>query len=581
MESSCQEDQGKLEPQNSTRENTPENDSDADLIFVGVEHVNEDADLIFVGVTSHSRPVVSTILNRVTPGSCSRRKKYRHLSQYPAHSNLQPTRQMTPTAKVVPISPASSSESRSTDSPIIIEPLSHPGYNKSLPQIEPTRPSEVRSPLTRFPGSLQHPGGAVLPVGGVKERPSVPEQVSTSEVNSINPKRPKLSDGSPRGHSSALSFSGANLTKNNQQNTSLKGVNTSISYAQNGAPFPIVFPKDKAHFRPVQPAREIRGLAKTEFSRLASPTKTFSSQEGNLVMLLDDFYYGQHEGDGQPEEKTHTNFKCLSCLKVLKNVKFMNHMKHHLELEHQRGDSWDSHTTCQHCYRPFLTPIQLQRHIERVHISQEPSSVCKICELSFETDQDLLQHMKDTHKPNEMPYVCQVCKYRSSTFRDVETHFRTCHENTKSLLCPFCLKVFKTASPYMCHYTGHIEKTVHQCSKCRLQFLTFKEKMEHKTRCHQMFKKPKQLEGWPPETKVVIQVTLEALQPGSVEVPSVTVSTSDCEPSPLGLKGLPPSFIHSTSGKNTSCKKSRVFQSKSKAPTKPKDTNHTFLDSTK
>lgn len=210
----------------------------------------------------------------------------------------------------------------------------------------------------------------------------------------------------------------------------------------------------------------------------------------------------------------------------------MNHMKHHLELEKQRGDSWKNHTTCQHCHRQFPTPFQLQCHIESVHASQGPSPVCKICELSFETDQVLLEHMKDNHKPGEMPYVCQVCNYRSSAFADVETHFRTCHENTKNLLCPFCLKIFKTATPYMCHYRGHWEKSVHQCSKCRLQFLTFKEKMEHKTQYHQMFKKPKQLEGLPPETKVVIQVSLGPLQPGSVEVASITVSTSDSEPSP-------------------------------------------------
>ena len=56
--------------------------------------------------------------------------------------------------------------------------------------------------------------------------------------------------------------------------------------------------------------------------------------------------------------------------------------------------------------------------------------------------------------------------------------------------------------------------------------------MEHKTQLHQMFKKPKQLEGLPPETKGVIQVSLEHLQPGLVEVTSIIVNTSDSEPSP-------------------------------------------------
>ena len=107
---------------------------------------------------------------------------------------------------------------------------------------------------------------------------------------------------------------------------------------------------------------------------------------------------------------------------------------------------------------PVSYSFQLQCHIESVHASQEPSTVCKTCELSFETDQVLLQHMKDNHKPGEMPYVCQVCSYRSSFFADVDAHFRAYHGNTKNLLCPFCLQICKTATPYICHYRQHWER---------------------------------------------------------------------------------------------------------------------------
>ena len=180
----------------------------------------------------------------------------------------------------------------------------------------------------------------------------------------------------------------------------------------------------------------------------------------------------------------------------------------------------------------FLLPSSCSVTLKVSTFPRSPLQTVKICELSFEADQVLLQHMKDNHKPGEMPYVCQVCNYRSSVFADVDAHFRAYHGNTKNLLCPFCLKIFKTATPYMCHYRGHWVKSFHQCSKCRLQFLTFKGKMEHKTHCHQIFKKPKQLKGLPPETKVVIQVSLEPLQPGLVEVASITVNTSDSEASP-------------------------------------------------
>ena len=91
--------------------------------------------------------------------------------------------------------------------------------------------------------------------------------------------------------------------------------------------------------------------------------------------------------------------------------------------------------------------------------------------------------------------------------------------------------------------------------------------MEHKTQCHQMFKKPKQLEGLPPETKVVIQVSLEALQPGLVEVASITVNTSDSESSPPKSKSR-----RSKKEKKElillSVSLKQVFQSKLKSPLK-------------
>uniref|UniRef100_S4RTV2 C2H2-type domain-containing protein n=1 Tax=Petromyzon marinus TaxID=7757 RepID=S4RTV2_PETMA len=127
---------------------------------------------------------------------------------------------------------------------------------------------------------------------------------------------------------------------------------------------------------------------------------------------------------------------------------------------------------------------------------------CKICELNFDHEQMLLQHMKENHKPGEMPYVCQVCNFRSSVYAEVDSHFRAEHENTKSLLCPFCLKVIKSANGYLQHFMRHQNKGVFRCSKCRLQFLSKKDKMDHKTNHHKTHRKPRQLYGLTPGTKV-------------------------------------------------------------------------------
>ncbi|NWS08244.1 Z280D protein, partial [Motacilla alba] len=325
------------------------------------------------------------------------------------------------------------------------------------------------------------------------------------------------------------------------------GTNAASSTIKNGGPFPRACPKCNIHFNLMDPLKNhmkyccpdmvnnfFSEMVKTEC--LSTSIKTTESEKGKLIMLVNDFYYGKDEGDlqqVQQEQKTHTTFKCISCLKVLKNnIRFMNHMKHHLELEKQSNESWESHTTCQHCYRQFPTPFQLQCHIESTHTPYESSTICKICELSFDTEQVLLQHMKDNHKPGEMPYVCQVCSYRSSAFSDVETHFRTVHENTKHLLCPFCLKVIKIGAPYMHHYMRHQKKGIYRCTKCRLQFLTCKEKMDHKTQHHRTFRKPKQLEGLPPGTKVTIRASLGSHQSGSSATSSVSTSSSTFQLSP-------------------------------------------------
>ncbi|XP_058514369.1 zinc finger protein 280C isoform X1 [Ochotona princeps] len=256
-------------------------------------------------------------------------------------------------------------------------------------------------------------------------------------------------------------------------------------------------------------------------SHAKSTTKVDSYKE-RLVMLVSDFYYGQYEGSNVEETKSYTTFQCPSCLKVFKNnIRFMNHLRYHVTTEKQ--SNCENPIICQYCFRQYPTSFQLQCHIESTHTLQEVSTICRICELSFASERILLLHMKDTHKPGEMPYICQVCQFRSSTFADVETHFKTFHENTKHLLCPFCLKVSEIAASYMNHYMSHQKKGVHRCTKCRLQFLTAQEKMDHKLQ-HRTFIKPKELQGLPSGTKVTIRASFGHLHSKSLIKSSISTS---------------------------------------------------------
>ncbi|XP_064192471.1 zinc finger protein 280D isoform X1 [Anguilla rostrata] len=368
-------------------------------------------------------------------------------------------------------------------------------------------------------------------------------------------------------------------TSNATKRTKLElGASNVSDCTQNGTPFRKKCPRCNIQFNLPDPMRNhmryccshlIDSVFPTtsKLGKPSPPVRMMDAEKGKLIMLVTEFYYGRHEGDkiAQKDQKASITFKCNSCLKVLKNnIRFMNHMKHHLELEKQSNESWDSHTTCQHCFRQYSTPFQLQCHIESAHSPYESTTNCKICELAFETEQVLLEHMKDNHKPGEMPYVCQVCNYRSSFFSEVESHFRSVHENTKDLLCPFCLKVLRSGHMYMQHYMKHQKKGIHRCGKCRLNFLTYKEKADHKTQFHRTFKKPKTLEGLPPGTKVTIRASLLGGSSTSAGAPSRSI-VSIMPSSPTSKQ---PSKSHSSTAKSKSSSqnsgpgRARPFQTK-------------------
>ncbi|KAM9313260.1 zinc finger protein 280D [Gastrophryne carolinensis] len=442
-----------------------------------------------------------------------------------------------------------------------------PPPTQSMPQKSLNLTSVLQQPLHQNPQKTQQTILTQSSSANIGRNENIPveKRMATIDLTDDSPKKQKTNENVADSRPAVASPVSCPLTPGRQhQTTPLHTTPTKVKASpgsgatpiKNGTPFPRACPKCNIHFNLLEPMKKhmtyccpekmqhfFHGVSNAEPSK--SQIATEDNDKGKLIMLVSDFYYGKFSGDPQlvqQEQKTNTTFKCFSCQKLLKNnIRFMNHMKHHLELEKQSTESWENHTTCHHCYRHFPTPFQLQCHIESSHTLYESTTICKICELSFESEQILLQHMKDNHKPGEMPYVCQVCNYRSSVFTDVDNHFRNVHENTKSLLCPFCLKVIKSGTPYMQHYMKHQNKGVYRCAKCRLQFLTCKEKMDHKTQHHRTFKKPKQLEGLPPGTKVTIRAST-----GSITNPSSSPNSSISRNPPATPPKPPPQFLPST-----------------------------------
>uniref|UniRef100_A0A8C3AX71 Pogo transposable element derived with ZNF domain b n=1 Tax=Cyclopterus lumpus TaxID=8103 RepID=A0A8C3AX71_CYCLU len=236
-----------------------------------------------------------------------------------------------------------------------------------------------------------------------------------------------------------------------------------------------------------------------------SVTSLPTSDPPRVVMTVEEFYYGTFEGDlslRKPLQlgiKTST-FTCHICHYLAENnLRLMQHMLHHSELIGGRAPG-DDRKCCKFCYRQFSSPDQLQSHEDQVHGPALSSCLCRICEWAFENEPAFLNHMKSNHKPGEMPYVCQVCSYRSSFSADIVQHFASFHKDSRFLMCLFCLKVTRNPVSYQQHLLRH---QAFHCNRCRLQFIFLKDKMQHKLENHRSFRRPAQLEGLPPGSKVI------------------------------------------------------------------------------
>ncbi|XP_075934511.1 uncharacterized protein LOC142934042, partial [Anarhichas minor] len=241
-----------------------------------------------------------------------------------------------------------------------------------------------------------------------------------------------------------------------------------------------------------------------------SVTSALSLDPPRVVMSVEEFYYGMFEGDLSLRKplplgiKTST-FTCQICTYLAENnLRLMQHMLHHSELVGGRA-AGEERKCCKFCYRQFSSPAQLQSHQEQVHGPALSSCLCRICEWAFENEPAFLNHMKSNHKPGEMPYVCQVCSYRSSFYSDILQHFASFHRDSRFLMCLFCLKVTRNPISYQQHLLRHQMNQAFHCNRCRLQFIFLKDKMQHKLETHRSFRRPAQLEGLPPGSKVTIR----------------------------------------------------------------------------
>ncbi|XP_077996907.1 uncharacterized protein LOC144450196 isoform X2 [Glandiceps talaboti] len=202
-----------------------------------------------------------------------------------------------------------------------------------------------------------------------------------------------------------------------------------------------------------------------------------------------DQFYGSKEGSrNYLDDKYKYGFKCYHCTKLISNnIKYMAHIKNHLDKEKQENLTLNDIINCDHCGRRFNTPFELQCHIEKSHISSSDLR-CRICDLTLDCKSDLMSHMTSKHPPLQMPYSCPICQFRSSFLDTTIEHFKAKHEGIKKCLCTHCLKASGDANSYLRHCQKHQTKSGNvRCKKCKLMFVTSADLKAHDTNDHIRF----------------------------------------------------------------------------------------------
>ena len=209
-----------------------------------------------------------------------------------------------------------------------------------------------------------------------------------------------------------------------------------------------------------------------------------------ISVFVEDYFYGTHTPMKYKSKpcSSQKDYKCpdrVCGYKELKNnIRFMGHIRHKVEREWKEDAGRFDFSICNHCHMTYDSPFHLQVHIENVHAAVPAPTTCRICEVYFKTQGEFLSHMKDTHSRYDMPYICGVCKYRSSFYSQLMEHFRNVHKDESSMICPYCLMVYRTKDGYLKHVRRHVKMSL-RCNSCRLVFFESAEKTKHMINDHE------------------------------------------------------------------------------------------------
>lgn len=219
------------------------------------------------------------------------------------------------------------------------------------------------------------------------------------------------------------------------------------------------------------------------------------------------------------------NVMCDECgIKFDSNFLLSKHMKSHKSSRHP----------CKQCGKVFLTQVQMQEHIERVHYEKtikctkcdkmfstekilkqhdklhHVAAMCKLCFIQFPSKNALRSHI-DKHDVHKCPkcsksylnkwtykfhlkicgknskhnpaFFCDICNKGYARKNGLRTHLKTDHGFGKVHSCEWCGKKFDAISRLKYHIVKHTRERNYHCDICGGKFVTPAALVYH-TRLH-------------------------------------------------------------------------------------------------
>lgn len=164
------------------------------------------------------------------------------------------------------------------------------------------------------------------------------------------------------------------------------------------------------------------------------------------------------ENDEDSDLDTAERFECVDC------KRFVINLERHVERVHMNFSKNVNSTICGLCLEQFPRRINLKNHQITAHNGN--AFACDICDCMTQTHEAIHRHIIRAHS-NERTFLCQHCGVGYKFIWDLQRHERNLHMGARerSAVCHLCDKKFFTAKLLKRHIDAvHLNLRPHHCS---------------------------------------------------------------------------------------------------------------------